>query len=143
MPSQKVLNTPLSSQPTQWTPTFQPTYQTQPTPGCQTTLQNQVCLPLTADWSLHLKMDLKENSMYKSPFANHSWLLNYTVLTFLMNGYLYAEYKALQGMLGLPSCSDSQWQRIVGKLEEKVTDLAEWSCEMVREEVKRRKDDRQ
>ncbi len=58
--------------------------------------------------------------------SNNSWLLNYTVLTFLMNGYLYAEYRALQGMLELPSCLDSQWQRIVGKLEEKVTELAEW-----------------
>ena len=35
-------------------------------------------------------------------------------------------------MLGIPSCSKSQWQRIVEWTEKHVTELAEWSCEQVR-----------
>ena len=57
-----------------------------------------------------------------------------------MNGYLYAEYTPLQGMLGLPHCSDTQWQRIVGKVETAVTELAEWSCRGAREAVRERGD---
>ena len=51
----------------------------------------------------------------------------------MTNGHLYAEYNNLAGMLGLPHCFNQQWPRIVGKLEEKVTELAEWSCCKVRE----------
>ena len=57
-----------------------------------------------------------------------------------MNGHLYAEYTPLQGMLGLPHCSDTQWQRIVGKVETAVTELAEWSCRRAREAVRERGD---
>ena len=56
----------------------------------------------------------------------------------MMNGHLYAEYNQLAGMLGLPHCSNQQWPRIVGKLEEKVTELAEWSCCKVREMIKQK-----
>ena len=54
----------------------------------------------------------------------------------MMNGHLYTEYNKLAGMLGLRHCSNQQWPRIVGKLEEKVTELAEWSCCKVREMIK-------
>ncbi len=52
-----------------------------------------------------------------------------------MNGHLHAEYCKLSGMLGLPACSHSQWQRILERLEKYVTELAEWSCAQVREDV--------
>ena len=59
----------------------------------------------------------------------------------MMNGHLYAEFSRLADMLVLPQCSNHQWLRIIGKLEEKVTRLAEWSCCQVREEIKKRGDD--
>ena len=38
--------------------------------------------------------------------SKKSWLMNYTVLTFLMNGQIFAEYHRLSNMLGLPACSE-------------------------------------
>ncbi len=57
-----------------------------------------------------------------------------------MNGHFHAEYTKLSGMLGLPDCSNKQWRRIVVKLEKYVTQLAEWSCAKVREDIVRRGD---
>ena len=71
-----------------------------------------------------------------------SWLLNYTVLSFLMNGQLFAEYNRISNMLGLPSCSDKQWHRIAEWLGDHVTALAEWTCEEVRRQVVERGDQR-
>ena len=62
-----------------------------------------------------------------------SWTMNYTVLCFIMNGQLYAEYKRIGGMLGLPSCSEKQWRRIIEWLEKHITSLADWTCEQVRQ----------
>ena len=64
-----------------------------------------------------------------------SWLLNYTVISFLMNGQLFSEYHRITNMLGLPHCSAKHWREIVGWLGEHVTNLAEWSCAQVLEEV--------
>ncbi len=69
-----------------------------------------------------------------------SWSQYYPVLSFMMNGQLHAEYCKLSGMLGLPACSHTQWQRILENLEKHVTELAEWSCAQVREDVVRRGD---
>ena len=69
-----------------------------------------------------------------------SWHQHYPVLSFLISGHLHAEYKRLSGLLGLPSCSSTQWGRIVERLEEYVTDLAEWSCGQVRQEIVERGD---
>ncbi len=52
-------------------------------------------------------------------------------MSFLISGHLHADYARLSDLLGLPNCSSTQWHRIVEKLEEHVTDLAEWSCEQV------------
>ena len=46
------------------------------------------------------------------------------------------------GWLGLPSCSGTQWLRIVERLEAHVTKLAEWSCGQVRQEIVKRGDDK-
>ena len=61
--------------------------------------------------------------------------MSYTFLSFMMNSHLYAKYNRLAGLLGLPHCSNEQLLRIVGKLEEKVIELAELSCRNVREAI--------
>ena len=72
-----------------------------------------------------------------------SWMKNYSALSFLMNGQLFAEYERVTNMLGTPSCSKSQWGRIVEWTEEHVTKLAEWSCEQVRKQIRSRGDHEQ
>ena len=68
--------------------------------------------------------------------STHSWDRYYSVLSFLLNGHLFSEYEKLSGMLGLPSCSHTTWEKIVEDLEPHVTRLAEWSCNNVREILK-------
>ena len=60
-----------------------------------------------------------------------SWSQYYAVLSFLMSGHLYADYD-------IPACSNTQWSRIVKRLEEEVTELAKWSCGQVQQEIIRR-----
>lgn len=72
--------------------------------------------------------------------SNCSWRKHYPVLSFMISGHLHCEYERLSGLLGLPSCCKSQWNRITQKLEEHVTDLAEWSCGQVRSEILKRGD---
>ena len=74
---------------------------------------------------------------------NKSWTKNYSALSFLTNRQLFAEYERVSNMLGLPACSDRQWLRIVEWTEKYVTELAEWSCEQVRDQVRRRGDHQQ
>ena len=69
-----------------------------------------------------------------------SWRKHYPVLSFMMSGHLHCEYERLCGLLGLPSCGKSQWTRIMGRLEESVADLAEWSCGQVRSQILMRGD---
>ena len=69
--------------------------------------------------------------------------MNYSAMTFMMNGQLFAEYGCISNMIGLPQCSEKQWQRITQWLGEHVTALAEWSCEEVRKSIKDRGDDKQ
>ncbi len=58
-----------------------------------------------------------------------------------MTGNLHADYERVGGLLGCPACSSTQWDRIVKRLEEFVSDLAEWSCSQVRKEIMERGDD--
>ena len=81
---------------------------------------------------------IKEPKIVGAP--RKSWTMNYTVLCFIMNGQLYAEYKRIGGMLGLPSCSEKLWRRIIDWLEKHITSLADWTCEQVREQVRQRGD---
>ena len=64
-----------------------------------------------------------------------SWPMHYSVLMFLLNGYLWTDYECLSRTLGLPSCSHAHWRRIIKKLEPYVTGMAERSCGQVREVV--------
>ena len=72
-----------------------------------------------------------------------SWRQYYPVLSFLMSGHLHSEYQQLGGLIGLPPCSSNQWSRIVKRLEGFVTDLAEWSCSQVQNEIMKRGDDKE
>ena len=69
-----------------------------------------------------------------------SWHQHYPVLSFPVSGHLHSEYERLSGLLGFPSCSGAQWSRIVKRLEEYITNLAEWSCGQVRNEIIKRGD---
>ena len=71
-----------------------------------------------------------------------SWNQHYAVLSFLLNGHLHSEYARLSGMLGLPPCSQTQWQNILKRLEPHVAALAEWSCGQVRKEIVMRGDEK-
>ena len=42
-------------------------------------------------------------------------------------GNLHSDYERV-GLLGFPACSSIQCSMVVKKLEEFVSDLAEWSC---------------
>ena len=75
--------------------------------------------------------------------SQKSWLMNYSAMTFMMNGQLFAEYDRISNIIGLPQCSEKQWQRITQWLGEHVTALAEWSCEEVRKSIKDRGDNKQ
>ena len=57
-----------------------------------------------------------------------------------MNGQLFAEYERVTGMLGITSCSKNQWLRIVEWTEKYVCELAEWSCNEVRRQIRSRGD---
>ncbi len=84
-----------------------------------------------------------------------SWQQYYPVLSFLMAGNLHADYERV-GLLdqsyyvteaklvhaGITACSSTQWGRIVNRLEDFVSDLAEWSCSQVRKEIMERGDDK-
>jgi hypothetical protein len=72
--------------------------------------------------------------------STKSWSRHYSALSFLLNGHLHTEYEKLSGMLGLPSCSHTTWHKIVKKLEEHVSSLAEWSFSHVRDTIKERGD---
>ena len=100
-------------------------------------------VPLLSDCHVEMGVTGPPNaippSMSRSP-KGKSWLLNYSVISFLMNGQLFAEYQRIGNMLGLRPCSDTQWQRIVRWLGEHVTRLAQWSCEQVRQQVRERGD---
>ena len=75
--------------------------------------------------------------------SNSSWSRHYCVLSFLLNGHLFADYDRLSGMLGLPPCSHQTWHLIVERLEKHVTQVAEWSCSHVRDTIKSHGDHKQ
>ena len=58
--------------------------------------------------SLQLQCDPRGTAELQVHNSRCSWPMNYmyTVLSFMMNGHLYAEYNKLAVMLGLPHCSN-------------------------------------
>ena len=64
-----------------------------------------------------------------------SWNLNYPALASLMNGQYYVEYHGVFGMMGTPVMSEVTWNKVVGWLGENVKELAELSCNQVRQKI--------
>ena len=52
--------------------------------------------------SLQLECDSRGGTEPQVHNTRCSWPMNYTVLSFMMNGHLYTEYGRLAGMLGFP-----------------------------------------
>ena len=69
-----------------------------------------------------------------------SWHQYYPILSFLISGHLYVDYHRLNGLLGFPTSLSTQRSRIVHRLEEHVTDLTEWSCGQVQQEITKQGD---
>ena len=57
------------------------------------------------------------------------------MLSFLVNGHLFADYEKLSAMLGLPHCCHNTFDAILADLSVVVNKLAEKSCEMVRQMI--------
>ena len=72
------------------------------------------------------------------PAHTHTIPPVYGVVTTMsyLSCHLFADYEKLDGMIGLPSCSEKTWQKIIEGLEVHVGNLAEWSCNQVRETIK-------
>ena len=75
-----------------------------------------------------------------SKFRPKSWLPNFILLSFFLNGEYYKDYEHVLGTLGLGHLSQSQWLRVVDWVHPYLRELASWSCREVRKEVVRRGD---
>ena len=64
-----------------------------------------------------------------------SWTLNYTVLSFLLNGQNYVEYSSIIGMMGLQVMSQSRGNTIISIIGPHVDSLATKSCQQVRDQI--------
>ena len=74
---------------------------------------------------------LQWNNKGKQP----SWNLNYTVLSFLINGQYYADYASIVGMTGLQVMSQSRWNTVISILGTHVHSLATRSCQQVCDQI--------
>ena len=64
-----------------------------------------------------------------------SWDLNYPALVSLMNGQYYEEYNGVFGMMGIPVMSEVTWNKTISWLGKHVKELAEITCEQVRQKI--------
>jgi len=64
-----------------------------------------------------------------------SWDLNYPALVSLMNGQYYVEYNGVFGMMGIPVMSEVTWNKTISWLGKHVKELAEITCEQVRQNI--------
>ena len=62
---------------------------------------------------LEVELPVGERALAIADNPTKSWKLNYTAISFIFNGQLYAEYCCVCGMLGLPTCSNGQQDRII------------------------------
>ena len=56
---------------------------------------------------------VSDSRITESKFRPKSWLPNYVLLCFLLNGEYYKDYEHVLGTLGLAHLSKTQWQRVV------------------------------
>ena len=64
-----------------------------------------------------------------------SWTLNYTVLSFLLNGQNCVEYSSIIGMMGLQVMSQSRWNTVISIIGPHVDSLDTTSCQQVRDQI--------
>ena len=83
---------------------------------------------------------VSDSRIIESKFRPKSWLSNYVLLCFLLNGEYYKDYKHVLGTLGLAHFSKTQWQRVVKWVHPFVKELAYWSCSEVKRQIIRRGD---
>ena len=69
-----------------------------------------------------------------------SWILNYPALACMLNGGYYADYAGMLGTMGLPVMHHKTWEGLVSLVGTHVEQLAQWSCEMVRDSIIKRGD---
>ena len=83
---------------------------------------------------------VSDSRIIASKFRRKSWLLNYVLLCFLLNGEYYKDYEHVLGTLGIAHLSKTQWQRGVKWVHPFVKQLANWSCSEVKRQIIRRGD---
>ena len=83
---------------------------------------------------------VSDSRIIESKFRPKSWLPNYVLLCFLLNGEYYKDYEHVLGTLGLAHLSKTQWQRVVKWVHPFVKELADWSCSEVKRQIIRRGD---
>ena len=76
---------------------------------------------LVSDCSIELSVSAQSLPSIGLPHRGKSWLPNYMMLAFMMNGQLFAEYQRVVSMLGSPCCSDTLWQVTISWLGTHVT----------------------
>ena len=73
---------------------------------------------------------VSDSRIIESKFRPKSWLPNYVLLSFLLNGEYYKDYEHVLGTLttlGIGHLSKTQWQRVVKWVHPFVKQLANWS----------------
>ena len=81
-----------------------------------------------------------EPSMEHAGCKPKSWVLNYPALACMLNGGYYADYASTLGTMGLPVMHHKTWEGLVSLVGSCVEQLAQWSCEIVRDSIIRRGD---
>ena len=69
-----------------------------------------------------------------------SWDLNYSAISFMLNGGYYADYASIMGTMGLSTMHHGPWDNLVSWVGPHVDRLANWSCEQVRADIEKRGD---
>ena len=83
---------------------------------------------------------VSDSRIIESKFRPKSWLPNYLLLCFLVNGEYFEDYEHVLGTLGLAHLSKTQWQRVVKWVHPFVKELAGWSCPEIKRQIIRRGD---
>ena len=83
---------------------------------------------------------VSDSRIIESKFRPKSWLPNYVLLCFLVNGEYYKDYEHVLGTLGVGHLSKTQWQRMVKWVHPFVKELTNWSCCEVKQQIIRRGD---
>lgn len=86
------------------------------------------------------KIQKSDCRVIHSRFRPKSWLPNYVLLSFFLNGEYFKDYQHVLGTLGIQHLSESQWLRIVTWVHPAIKELTIWSCNEVKKEIVKRGD---